>query len=108
MRIYETIIILRPQLSDNEVAEFVEKTKQAIAQAGGEVVSEEKMGRRRLSHPINHSRDGFYTYIKFKGEPAYVAKISQQLKLNEAVLRAAVMHGVMKEPVKPAAVKAAA
>jgi len=97
MRKYDTIIILKPQLSDSEVAEFIEKTKKTISQDGGEVISEEKMGRRKLSHPINKTRDGFYSYMKFRAAPAFVSKFMAQMKVNESVLRAAVLSSMEKE-----------
>ena len=52
MKTYETVTIIKPQLTDGEVAAFVDKAKAFIASAGGEVVSEEKLGRRRFSHDI--------------------------------------------------------
>jgi len=45
MKTYEIVTILKPQLTDGEVAAFVEKAKAFISSSGGEVVSEEKLGR---------------------------------------------------------------
>jgi len=95
-------IILKPQLSDAEIAEFVDKTKKYITHEGGEIVSEEKMGRRKLAHEINHIRDGFYAYMKFKSEPKLLASLNQQLRVNESVLRSMAIKNDEKEIVKPA------
>ena len=51
MRTYETVTIVKPQLSDGEVAEFFTKVKEFVAKNGGEVTSEEKLGRRRRPEP---------------------------------------------------------
>ena len=91
MRTYESVIIVKPQLSDGEVGEFVTKTKELITKNGGEVTSEEKLGRRRFTHDVNHVRDGFYLYLKFKAEPKFVKVLEDALKLNEKVLRSMTM-----------------
>ena len=101
MRTYESVIIVKPQLSDGEVGEFVTKAKDLIAKNGGEVVSEEKLGRRKFTHEVNHVRDGFYLYLKFKAEPKFVKVFEDALKLNEKVLRSMTMSAV-EVKVKPA------
>jgi len=106
MRTYETVTIVKPQLSDKEVAELVNTAKDFITKAGGEVVSEEKLGRRKFSHEINHVRDGFYVYLKFKSAPDFVKKWDEMSKLNENVLRSIVMLAIeVKAKPVPAAAK---
>ena len=101
MKTYETVTIVKPQLSDGEVIAFVDKAKALIVSAGGEVISEEKLGRRRFSHDINKNREGFYLYLKFKANEPFVKEWAANMKLNQNVLRSAVMKTV--EPkVKPA------
>ena len=101
MKTYESVIIVKPQLSDGEVGEFVLKAKELIAKHGGEVTSEEKLGRRKFTHEVNHVRDGFYLYLKFKAEPTFVKVFEGALKLNEKVLRSMTMNAV-EVKVKPA------
>ena len=105
MKTYESVIIVKPQLSDGEVGEFVLKAKELIAKHGGEVTSEEKLGRRKFTHEVNHVRDGFYLYLKFKAEPKFVKVFDGALKLNEKVLRSMTMIA-MEVKAKPAPVVA--
>ena len=102
MHTYESIIILRPQVSDNEVAEFVDKTKKFITHEGGESLGDEKLGRRRLTHAIKHIREGFYVYLKFRLSPQNITKLNTSLRLNETVMRSMVIKQE-PEPVKAAA-----
>jgi len=105
MKNYESVTILKPQLNDNEVAALVEKIKGLISADKGEVVAEEKLGRRRLTHEIKKNREGFYLYLRFKAEPSFVKKFNDTLKLNNSVLRNIVMS--YEEPKnKPANKKA--
>jgi small subunit ribosomal protein S6 len=86
MNTYELIIILNPQLSDTEVGEFIEKTKKLVIDEKGEVVSEDKLGRRKLSHAIKKNRDGFYVFFKMKFEADALKTIKRNLKLQETVV----------------------
>ena len=104
MRTYESVIIVKPQLSDGEVGEFVTKVKDLITKNGGEVTSEEKLGRRKFTHEINHVRDGFYLYLKFKANAAFVKTLDNSLKLNNNVLRAMTMVA-LEIKAKPTPVK---
>ena len=101
MKTYETVTILKPQLTDGEVAAFVDKAKAFISSSGGEVVSEEKLGRRRFSHDIAKNREGFYLYLKFKSEADFVKKWTETMKLNQNVLRNMVMNA-LEHKIKPA------
>ena len=103
MKTYESVIIVKPQLSDGEVGEFVNKVKALITSKGGEVTSEEKLGRRKFTHEVNHVRDGFYLYLKFKAEPSFVKELDNALKLNDNVLRSMTMVAV-EVKAKPAPV----
>ncbi len=104
MRTYESVIIVKPQLSDGEVGQFVTQVKDLITKNGGEVTSEEKLGRRKFTHEINHVRDGFYLYLKFKAESSFVKTLENTLKLNTNVLRAMTMVA-LEIKAKPAPVK---
>ncbi len=110
MKTYETVTILKPQLTDGEVAAFVEKAKAFISSSGGEVVSEEKLGRRRFSHDIAKNREGFYLYLKFKAQGDFVKKWNDTMRLNQNVLRTMVMSAVEHKirPAKQAKTPAAA
>ena len=111
---YETVIVIHPRLSDAEVAEFAEKTKQAIAKGGGEVLGDDRWGRRKLAYPIGNSREGFYLYLKYNAKGALVNEMNRQFRITEDVLRSLTVHAEdpahtmpKPRPAKPAAAAAA-
>src|SRR3954468_14542419 len=87
MLIYETVLILKPTLSDPEVAEFVEKIKQTIAGDGGEMVNSEIWGRRKLTHMIGKNREGVYGYFKYKASPSLLKKLSHNFSISDTIMR---------------------
>lgn len=102
MNTYELMLIINPQLTDAEVAEAVEKAKKLLTDEKGEVVNEDRLGRKKFTHAVNKNRDGFYVYMKVKATPESVKVIQHGLKLQETVLRAMMMKATVE---KPAAVK---
>lgn len=87
MQVYETVLIYKPVLSDPEVAEQVEKTKQAIAADGGEMVNNEIWGRRKLTHMIGKSREGVYAWFKYKGSSKLLDKLNHTFAISDILLR---------------------
>lgn len=87
MQIYETVLILKPVLSDPEVAEYAEKTKQTIAGDGGEVINHEIWGRRKLTHMIGKAREGVYVYFKYKAAGSLLKKLGHNFSISETVIR---------------------
>jgi len=87
MQIYETVLILKPVMSDPEVAEFVEKTKLVISGESGELVNHEIWGRRKLTHIIGKAREGVYVYMKYKATPSLLKKMSHNFSISDEVIR---------------------
>ena len=84
---YETVFILTPVLSDDQVKDTVDKFKKILKDADAEIVSEEKWGLRKLAYPIQHKKTGFYNLVEFKAPPSSIIKIETELKRDETVMR---------------------
>lgn len=109
MQVYETVLILKPVLSDPQVAEFVEKTKQTISGDGGEILNNEIWGRRKLTHLIGKSREGVYAYFKYRANPPLLKKLNHSFGIAENILRnMTVLARDRKMRVKPKKAKPAA
>ena len=87
MNNYETVFILTPVLSDQQMKEAVEKFKDILVAEGSEIVNIENWGLRKLAYPIQKKSTGFYTLIEFQADPTIVAKLETQFRRDEKVLR---------------------
>lgn len=97
MQTYELMVILKPQISDTQIAEFVENVKKLIGNSKGEIIAEDRLGRKKFSHPVKRNKDGFYLYIKMKVAPESLQDINNSLTLQEPVLRTMILKtGVEK------------
>ena len=63
---YETVFILNPVLSAEQVRETVDKFRGIIEANGGKVVHSENWGLRKLAYPIQKKKSGFYELLQFE------------------------------------------
>ena len=87
MNHYETVFILTPVLSDQQMKEAVEKFEKVLTDNGATIVNEELWGLRKLAYPIQKKSTGFYSLVEFDGDPTIVKKIETAFRRDERVLR---------------------
>ncbi len=87
VRQYETVFIMTPVLSDEQMKEAVQKFQTYLKEKGAEIVFEDHWGLRKLAYPIQKKSTGFYHLIEFKADPELVAGFELELKRDERLLR---------------------
>jgi len=92
MRKYEVLFIVRSDLDQEAVQATVDKFAGIIAN-GGEVISQEILGKRRLAYEIKKHRDGIYVLIQFHAQPETVAELDRVMRITDEVIR----HLIVKE-----------
>ena len=86
MNQYETVFILTPVLSDDQMKEAV-KFKDVLVKAGAEIISQENWGLKKLAYPIEKKSTGFYELVEFKAAPETIKKLEVAYRRDERVLR---------------------
>ena len=87
MNQYETVFILTPVLSDQQIKEAVEKYQTYLEGQGAEIINVENWGLKKLAYNSDKKSTGFYAMIEFKAEPTVIAKFALQMRRDERVLR---------------------
>ena len=87
MRDYELIVIISPEVPEEELPSHIEKISEFITNRGGSVTEVERGGKRKLAYPINHFREGNYVLSRFKLEPSTTAELEANLRISEKILR---------------------
>ena len=88
MAIYEVMYIIQPDLDSEELLDSaMEKVNSTIESTGGEIVSEKKVGKRRLAYEINDYKEGVYVLINVQAEQTIVPVLEHFFKVNEGYLR---------------------
>ncbi len=84
---YETVFILTPVLSEDQVKEAVNTYEKLIKDNGGEMVNRENWGMRKLAYPIQKKSTGFYNLFEYRVDGSFIEKLEVLLKRDERVMR---------------------
>ena len=84
---YETVFILNPVLSEDQMKETVQKFRKFLTDNGAEIVHEEDWGLKKLAYPIQKKSTGFYFLFEFEATNTTVADFEVLLKRDERILR---------------------
>ena len=87
MNQYETVFILTPVLSDEQMKETVAKFKKLLTDKGAEIVNEEAWGLKKMAYAIDKKSTGFYNLVEFKAEPSVIKKLETGFRRDEKVIR---------------------
>ena len=91
-RTYELVYIMRPDASEQQVADLHTQVEQIVSRMGGAVGEKSDTthafsGRRKLAYEIGHHKEGLYVLEVIKGNGALVHELDRRLKVTEGLLR---------------------
>jgi small subunit ribosomal protein S6 len=84
---YETVIILTPVLSEQQMKDAVAGYRGLITDNGGEIVHEENWGLTKLAYPIDKKGTGFYHLFEFKASPEFIKAWELTFRRDERIMR---------------------
>tara|TARA_B100000579_G_scaffold421261_1_gene421847 strand:+ start:574 stop:921 length:348 start_codon:yes stop_codon:yes gene_type:complete len=87
MNNYETVLILNPVLSEEQVKESMDKFKNLLASFKAECTFEELWGLKKMKYSIQNRKTGFYMLFQFKSSPEVVSDLEVELKRDERIMR---------------------
>ncbi len=87
MRRYESVVILAPEMPDDDIRNFTEKYSELITTNGGEIIKIEDWGFKRLAYLVKKKEKGRYILFDFVGLPALITELERQFKITEEVLK---------------------
>ncbi len=94
MRIYESMIILRPDLTQEERESIFEKLKKKVKDLGGEVLEARVWREQEFVYPIRSRgaekkkfNKGIYYLINFKLATTKLSDFKETIRLEERILR---------------------
>mgnify|MGYP001413874870 CR=1 FL=1 len=87
MRDYELMVILRPELPEDERSAQLETIQRWVGSTSGQLENIDEWGRRRLMYEIDNERDGYYLVYKLKLPADAPAELERNLRINENILR---------------------
>jgi small subunit ribosomal protein S6 len=87
LREYELVVVIDPELEEEQLTATLDKIHQSVSSRGGEVTDVDRWGRRKLAYPIKSRTEGDYVINRIRLEPSQTAELESSLRLSEEVLR---------------------
>ncbi len=84
---YELVVIINPEIVDEEMPNVITKLSEMIKKIGGSVDEINQWGRKKLAYPIKRRAEGNYLLAKLKLKPASTKELDANLRLSGEVLR---------------------
>ncbi len=88
------MLIVIPELDEEQVESTVGRFRTIIERTGGEVGEVNNWGRRKLAYEIDHRTDGFYFVMEFTAGERTLVELKRILRVSDDVLR----HMIVKLP----------
>lgn len=87
MPLYETVLIARQDMSENQVNTLSQDFSQLLEQNGGQTKRVEPWGLRNLAYRINKNRKGYYVLFHFDAPASAIIELERNMRISEDVLR---------------------
>ena len=87
MNHYETVFILNPVLSEQQIEETVKKFEDYLKKNGGKMVSKENWGLKKLAYPIQNKKSGFYHLFEFTAPGEVIGGYELEFRRDERIMR---------------------
>ena len=100
MNQYETVFILTPVLSDEQMKEAVGKFKDYLTSKGAEILYEENWGMRKLAYAIEKKSSGFYVVFGFKADPAVIKGFEVAYRITVRMEKYAAAYAAKRQSLK--------
>ncbi|HHY36395.1 MAG TPA: 30S ribosomal protein S6 [Firmicutes bacterium] len=84
---YELMVILNPELSEEETESTLQRLQDIVREGKGEVSNLDKWGKRRLAYEVKKFREGYYAVMNFKAAPAVAAEVERIIKITDNIIR---------------------
>ncbi|NNK88630.1 MAG: 30S ribosomal protein S6 [Flavobacteriaceae bacterium] len=87
MNHYETVFILNPVLSEEQIKETVKKYEGFLVDKGAKMISKEDWGLRKLAYPIQNKKSGFYHLFEYVADGNAINALEVEFRRDERFMR---------------------
>jgi small subunit ribosomal protein S6 len=113
---YETMFLLPPTVTSEQVDELNERLRKSVEKKHGEIIRIEKMGVRKTAYEVRRQNSAYYVLVQFRGSGETINEMERTLKNTDEVMKflstkittRAPVPVKLEAPVTPAAPAAAA
>jgi small subunit ribosomal protein S6 len=87
MRTYETIFIVHPEVTGDDLTAVIDKYKSILTDQGANVLKAENWGTRTLAYTVKKQAKGCYILVVFDAEPTVIAEFERRMRIDDKVIK---------------------
>ena len=87
MRQYETLFIVNPDSSEEDLKAVATKIKGVVTGMNGIVTSYDEQGKKKLAYSVKKQNKGYYVLMDYVGSADIVSEIERNMRLDDRVLK---------------------
>ena len=87
LREYETVFLVKPDLTDDNVDRLKERVRGIVDREGGRVIRFTVWGKKRTMYPISKQSRAIYVHTHYLGGSGLVAEVERNLRNLDEVTR---------------------
>jgi len=88
---YETLFIIKPELSDEEIQEIVDRLRDRVERVGGKVAVIDHWGHHDMAYSIRYRGErltsGYFVLMTYLGDGAAVDEVERNIKILDPTFR---------------------
>ena len=94
---YETIVIVKPDLNEDDIAKIIEKYQLMLVEKGAQNIVTQNRGRRHLKYTMKKFKDGIYIQMNYEANGEVISLLEKNMTIDEQVLRFMTVKNYVKD-----------
>lgn len=91
LRPYELIVIMSPDLRENEVKKKLKELIDLVESNDGKVTAEDFWGKKTMAYRIGRHKEGYYAVYNLMMNNTFVHEVKQHLRIEKEVVRSMIL-----------------
>lgn len=87
MNKYESVIIMKPDLSEEERKNVLDKYTKLLKDFSSREVNVEDLGKKKLAYEIKGHKEGCYAVYSFYGQSENISQLERHYRLDDNVIK---------------------
>lgn len=97
MNKYESIVIIKPKLSEDDRSRIIEKFKKIMENFSDKEIGIEEIGEKKLAYEIQKNRTGYYVLFNFYAKPENVQELERNYRIDDDIMKFIVVRQEERE-----------
>ena len=86
MNIYESVVIINPNVEENAMKELIERF-QTLINTDGKVEQVNELGKKKLAYEVKKNKEGYYVVYDFEANPSLIAELERNYRITDEVIK---------------------